>query len=94
MPKEMPKASRRRKVGSKAEWRVAPPPFDDPEATPVLRASDSMDFRVYKLLALTSPVFRDIFSLPQSDNIVHVEQPSTTLDRLLPVRQIPGMGQS
>ncbi|TFY73524.1 hypothetical protein EWM64_g10489 [Hericium alpestre] len=41
-------------------------PFDDSDADVVLRSSDLVDFYVYKLiLTKSSPVFRDMFSVPQ-----------------------------
>jgi hypothetical protein len=46
----------------------APAPFDHPEADIVLRSSDKepLDFRTFKLLlALSSPFFSEIFTLPQ-----------------------------
>lgn len=46
---------------------VANPPFDDPDADTILRSSDTIDFHVHKiLLSLVSPVFKSMFSLPQS----------------------------
>jgi len=41
--------------------------FADPDASDVtLRSSDNVDFHVYKLiLSLASPIFKDMFSLPQ-----------------------------
>ena len=41
-------------------------PFDVPEANLILRSSDVVDFRVHKpLLAMASPFFKDLLSLPQ-----------------------------
>jgi hypothetical protein len=41
-------------------------PFDHPEADIILRSSDSVNFRVFKLfLTLASPVFETMFKLPQ-----------------------------
>ncbi|KZP24507.1 hypothetical protein FIBSPDRAFT_713764, partial [Athelia psychrophila] len=41
-------------------------PFDHPDGDIILRASDSVDFRVFKLfLSFASPFFRQLFSLPQ-----------------------------
>lgn len=46
--------------------RNAEPPFDDAKADIILRASDNVDFRVFKtILSLASPLFKDMFSLPQ-----------------------------
>ncbi|KAF9494243.1 hypothetical protein BDN71DRAFT_1431877 [Pleurotus eryngii] len=73
---------------------VAPSePFDDEGADIILRSCDGTDFRVYKaILTLASPVFRDMFSLPDSPKtnedhngirIVQMQEPSSTLDPLL-----------
>lgn len=44
----------------------ASPPFDHPKADIILRSSDRVDFRVFKLfLALASPLFETMFELPQ-----------------------------
>ncbi len=41
-------------------------PFDDTDADIILRSSDRVDFMVYKvILSKASPVFKDMFSLPQ-----------------------------
>ena len=41
-------------------------PFDVPDANLILRSSDVVDFRVHKpLLAMASPFFKDLLSLPQ-----------------------------
>ncbi|KAG2103118.1 uncharacterized protein F5147DRAFT_746759 [Suillus discolor] len=41
-------------------------PFDHPKADIILRSSDRVDFRVFKLfLALASPLFETMFELPQ-----------------------------
>ncbi|KAH7922629.1 hypothetical protein BV22DRAFT_1037294 [Leucogyrophana mollusca] len=41
-------------------------PFDHPSADIILRSSDDVDFRVLKsFLSLASPVFRDMFTIPQ-----------------------------
>jgi len=40
--------------------------FDVPDANLIIRSSDVVDFRVHKpVLAMTSSVFKDLFSLPQ-----------------------------
>ena len=45
---------------------VADAPFNDPDADVVLCSADNVHFRVYKLLlGLASPVFKDMFRLPQ-----------------------------
>ncbi|KAI0775792.1 hypothetical protein BD413DRAFT_611267 [Trametes elegans] len=44
-------------------------PFDDADADVILRSADHFDFRVYKVvLAKASPVFRDMFTLPEGAN--------------------------
>ena len=41
-------------------------PFDVPDANFIIRSSDNVNFRVHKsLLALASPIFKDLLSLPQ-----------------------------
>ncbi|EIW75062.1 hypothetical protein CONPUDRAFT_147259 [Coniophora puteana RWD-64-598 SS2] len=58
-------------------------PFDDPEAEIILRSSDNVEFRVFKLfLAFSSSIFRDMLSLPQpSDDpqTVDLTESSTVL---------------
>ena len=47
---------------------IASPPdtFDVPDANLIIQSSDLINFRVHKpVLAMASPVFRDLFSLPQ-----------------------------
>lgn len=40
--------------------------FDVPDANLIIRSSDFVDFRVHKqVLAMASPVFKDLLSLPQ-----------------------------
>ena len=42
-------------------------PFDDFDADVILRSSDNVDFKAFKLfLSFGSPFFKDVFSLPQS----------------------------
>lgn len=42
-------------------------PFDNSDADVILRSSDNVDFRVFKvLLSIASPVFKDMFKLPQA----------------------------
>lgn len=56
--------------------------FDVPDANLIIRSSDSVDFRVHKpVLAVASPVFKDLFSLPQP--------PDSESDDDLPVVQLP-----
>ncbi|KAJ6552586.1 hypothetical protein DFH09DRAFT_1167076 [Mycena vulgaris] len=64
-------------------------PFDSPEADVILRSSDGADFHVYKaILALVSPVFHTMFSLPQPASeaavpVIPVHEDSALLDRAL-----------
>jgi hypothetical protein len=49
---------------------ITPPvtlePFDVPDANLIIRSSDHVDFRVHKpVLAVSSPFFKDLLSLPQ-----------------------------
>ncbi|KAI9440639.1 hypothetical protein H4582DRAFT_1938315 [Lactarius indigo] len=47
------------------------PPFDDADADTILRSSDQVDFHVYRvMLSKSSPFFKSMFSLPQSDTSV------------------------
>ncbi|KAL5482859.1 hypothetical protein ACEPAI_9454 [Sanghuangporus weigelae] len=73
-------------------YAVASPPFDGPGGDVILRTSDDVDFWVLKaILEFASPVFKDMFSLPQPDNkgdavqtpIIAVSESSATLDALL-----------
>ncbi|KAI0255777.1 hypothetical protein BJV78DRAFT_1279018 [Lactifluus subvellereus] len=44
---------------------TADAPFDDARADVILRSSDGVDFRVFKIvLSLASPIFADMFSIP------------------------------
>ncbi|KDQ50453.1 hypothetical protein JAAARDRAFT_710829 [Jaapia argillacea MUCL 33604] len=46
--------------------RDAPHPFNNREGDVIVRSSDNVDFRVFKLLlSLASPAFRGLFELPQ-----------------------------
>lgn len=67
-------------------------PFDHREADIILRSSDNVDFRMFKvLLGLASPVFRDMLAMPGSDGqmtkndlpVVQVTEEQKTLERLL-----------
>ncbi|KDQ50454.1 hypothetical protein JAAARDRAFT_710831 [Jaapia argillacea MUCL 33604] len=67
-------------------------PFDDPDADVIIRSSDDVDFRLYKLLlSLSSPVFRAMFDLPQPTlgdwkdglPVVRLSEDSKTLFNLL-----------
>jgi len=82
---------------SPATFPYAASPFDHPQADIILRSSDNIDFRVFKLfLSLASPVFETMFSLPQPSEgvdpdeetkdglpVVTVSEGSKTLDALL-----------
>ena len=57
-------------------------PLEVPEANLIIRSSDLVDFRVHKpVLAMTSPFFKDLLSLPQPSD-------SETADGL-PVVRLP-----
>ncbi|KAG8221056.1 hypothetical protein J3R82DRAFT_2567 [Butyriboletus roseoflavus] len=71
-------------------------PFDHSKADVILRSSDNIDFRVFKLfLSLASPFFETLFDIPQpaqeSDHqeikdglvVVPISEDSKTLDALL-----------
>ncbi|KAJ6568699.1 hypothetical protein B0H19DRAFT_989184 [Mycena capillaripes] len=64
-------------------------PFDDTGADTILRASDGVDFHVYRqVLSLSSPFFKDLFSIPQPESepevpVIPVAESSHLLDRLL-----------
>jgi hypothetical protein len=58
-----------------------PPTFEVPDANIIIRSSDLVDFRIHKsVLAMTSPFFKDLLSLPQPSD-------SETVDGL-PVVQL------
>ncbi|KAJ7230040.1 hypothetical protein GGX14DRAFT_582015 [Mycena pura] len=53
---------------SQAPKLVPSSPFCDPAADIILRSSDNIEFRAHRIvLSLASPVFRDMFSLPQGN---------------------------
>ncbi|KAJ6593279.1 hypothetical protein B0H19DRAFT_975930 [Mycena capillaripes] len=60
-----------------------------PGADAILQSSDGVDFYVHRnILALVSPVFRDMFALPQPESspeipIIPVQEDSAVLDRAL-----------
>ncbi|KAJ6626194.1 hypothetical protein B0H10DRAFT_1999316 [Mycena sp. CBHHK59/15] len=64
-------------------------PFDDLAADVILRSSDNHDFRVYRtILSLVSPVFQDMFTLPQPDvqselPVIPVQEAGVVVDRML-----------
>ncbi|KAH0836777.1 hypothetical protein J3R83DRAFT_8526 [Lanmaoa asiatica] len=78
------------------EPAYATAPFDHTKADIILRASDNVDFRVFKLfLSLASPFFETLFDIPQPAQVsedqeikdglvvVPVTEDSKTLDALL-----------
>jgi hypothetical protein len=78
-----------------------PVPFDVPDANLIIRSSDFVDFRVHKaVLAMASPFFKDLLSLPQPSNsesvgdlpVVQLSESSELLDSLVsllyPVRTV------
>ncbi|KAK7036360.1 BTB domain-containing protein [Favolaschia claudopus] len=64
-------------------------PFDDTDADAILTSSDGVDFRVYRvILSLLSPIFKDLFRLPQPPGSpqvpsIHMAENAVTLDRVL-----------
>ncbi|GBE80623.1 hypothetical protein SCP_0303380 [Sparassis crispa] len=76
-----------------AEPTIPKHPFDDADADIIIRSSDGVDFRVYKVvLSKASPVFKDMFTLPAekpaqisqlSIPVVSVTEDSRTLENLL-----------
>ncbi|KDQ60472.1 hypothetical protein JAAARDRAFT_607543 [Jaapia argillacea MUCL 33604] len=74
----------------------AKPPFNHPRADIILRSSDNVDFATFKsILFLSSPVFEDMFSMPQPPRragtqvdkddipVVDLSEDSRTLELLL-----------
>ncbi|KDQ50420.1 hypothetical protein JAAARDRAFT_584667 [Jaapia argillacea MUCL 33604] len=54
-------------ISSNATVTDAPKPFDSPKADIILRSSDGIDFRFFKvLLSLSSPLFSSMFDLPSA----------------------------
>jgi len=75
-------------MGESYTTRIAPPPFDDPHADVIIRASDHVEFHVLKpILTAASAVLADILSLPvESDvdaNAVDVTEDSVVWDHIL-----------
>jgi len=79
----------------------SPPTFDVPDANIIIRSSDLVDFRVHKsVLAMTSPFFKDLLSLPQPSDgetvdgfpVVQLSEDSELLNSLVsilyPVRTV------
>jgi hypothetical protein len=71
-----------------------PPTFEVPDANIIIRSSDFVDFRVHKsVLAMTSPFFKDLLSLPQpSDSetvnglpVVQLSEDSELLNSLVSI---------
>jgi hypothetical protein len=71
-----------------------PEPFDIPDANLIVRSSDLVDFRVHKpVLAMASPFFNDLLSLPQpSDSeivdglpVVQLSESSELLNSLISI---------
>jgi hypothetical protein len=69
-------------------------PVDIPDANLIIRSSDLVDFQVHKaVLALASPFFKDLLSLPQpSDSesidglpVVHLSEDSELLNSLVSI---------
>ena len=53
---------------------TSPEPLDVPDANVIVRSSDLVDFRVHKpVLAIASPFFKDLLSLPQSPDSESVD---------------------
>jgi BTB/POZ domain len=49
-----------------AQISLGAEPFDIPDGNFIMRSSDNVNFRVHKsVLAMASPFFRDLLSLPQ-----------------------------
>ena len=81
-----------------------PKPLDVPDASLIIRSSDLVDFRIHKpVLAIASPFFADLLSLPQPSNgesvdelpVVHFPEDAELLNCLVsmlyPIRPvIPG----
>lgn len=85
--------------------RTADAPFDDTLADIVLLTSDKVQFHVYKVvLSLSSPFFKEMFSLPQppqgsnpnspdGSNVIAISENSKAIDKLLRICY-PGRGPS
>ncbi|KAG2352484.1 hypothetical protein BDR07DRAFT_1498182 [Suillus spraguei] len=70
------------------ETSIASAPFNNPNHDIILRSADGVDFYHFKLiLSLVSPIFGDMFTLPQNASElavpVLVTEPSTILHPLL-----------
>ena len=63
-------------------WMFTPVMFDVSDTNLIIRSSDHVDFRVHKsVLAMSSPFFKDLLSLPQPSDSESVDG--------LPVIQLP-----
>ena len=69
-------------------------PFEVPDANLIIRSSDNINFRVHKsLLAMASPFFNDLLSLPQPSeseivdglSVVRLPESSELLNSLLSI---------
>ncbi|KAJ7103974.1 hypothetical protein B0H15DRAFT_942012 [Mycena belliarum] len=64
-------------------------PFTAPNGDVILRSSDGADFHVYRaILSLVSPVFRDMFSMPQPESeppipVIPVQEDAAILGKAL-----------
>jgi hypothetical protein len=73
------------------ETSTAQAPLDNHDCDIILHSTNGVDFHVFKLiLSLISPVFKDMFTLPQTDSqpdvsapVIPVAECSTTLRSLL-----------
>jgi len=99
LPNAMPKPSESTSTSTinndSPAIKDASAPFDHPDADVIIRSSDNVDFRTFRVfLSVASPVFRDMFRLPQppaenNDNdtkdglpIVRLTEGSKTLETL------------
>ncbi|KAH9917997.1 uncharacterized protein B0H18DRAFT_1032691 [Fomitopsis serialis] len=67
---------------------IASPPFDDPQADVIIRTSDHVEFRIFRLiLKMASTVFADILALPVAPdadpNAIDVTEDSVVWDHIL-----------
>ena len=69
-----------------------PDTFDVPDASLIIQSSDLVNFRVHKsVLAMASPVFKDMFSIPQPSDgesvdglpVVQLSEDSDVLNTLI-----------
>ena len=69
-------------------------PIDVPDANLIIRSSDLVNFRVHKpVLAMASPFFKDLLSLPQPPDsevvdglpVVHISESSELLNSLISI---------